>query len=49
MKTGSAAMIRKGWLFLQFTVSIILTIATAIIFKEIEHVKTGILDSIKTV
>ena len=39
MKTGSAAFIRKGLVVLQFTVSIILIIATAIIFQQIDHVK----------
>jgi putative ABC transport system permease protein len=40
MKTGSAALIRKGLVVLQFTVSIILIIATAIIFQQIEHVRS---------
>jgi putative ABC transport system permease protein len=40
LKTGSAAFIRKGLVVLQFTVSIILIIATAIIFQQIEHVRS---------
>ena len=40
MKTGSAAIIRKGLVVLQFTVSIILIIATVIIFQQIEHVRS---------
>ena len=39
MKTGSAALIRKGLVVLQFTVSIILIIATIIIYQQIQHVK----------
>ena len=39
MKTGSAALIRKGLVVLQFAVSIILIIATGVIFQQIEHVK----------
>ena len=40
LKTGSAAFIRKGLVVLQFTISIILIIATAIIFQQIEHVRS---------
>ncbi len=40
MKAGSAALIRKGLVVLQFTVSIILIIATSIIFQQIEHVRS---------
>ncbi|TDW96549.1 ABC transporter permease [Dinghuibacter silviterrae] len=39
LKTGSAALIRKGLVVLQFTVSIVLIIATVIIYQQIQHVK----------
>jgi putative ABC transport system permease protein len=39
VKTGSAAFIRKGLVVLQFTVSIILVIATVTIYRQIQHVK----------
>ncbi|MEO8404443.1 MAG: ABC transporter permease, partial [Chitinophagaceae bacterium] len=39
LKTGSAAMIRKGLVIVQFSVSIILIIGTIIIYKQIQHVK----------
>ncbi len=40
IKTGSAALIRKGLVVLQFTVSIVLIICTIIIFQQIQHVKS---------
>ena len=40
LKTGSAAIIRKGLVVLQFTVSIVLIVSTIIIFQQIEHVKS---------
>jgi predicted permease len=40
LKTGSAALIRKGLVITQFTVSIILIIATIIIYQQIQHVKS---------
>jgi putative ABC transport system permease protein len=39
LKAGSAAFIRKGLVVLQFSVSIILIIATIIIYQQIQHVK----------
>ena len=39
MKSGSAALIRKGLVVTQFTVSIVLIIATIIIFQQIQHIK----------
>jgi predicted permease len=39
LKTGSAALIRKGLVVLQFSVSIILIIATIIVYQQIQHVK----------
>ena len=40
LKTGSAAIIRKGLVVIQFAVSIILIISTIIIYRQIQHVKT---------
>jgi predicted permease len=40
LKTGSAAIIRRGLVVLQFTVSIVLIIATIIIYQQIQHIKT---------
>jgi predicted permease len=40
LKTGSAALIRKGLVVLQFTVSIVLIIATIIIYQQIQYVKS---------
>jgi putative ABC transport system permease protein len=40
LKTGSAAVIRKGLVVLQFTISIVLIIGTIIIFQQIQHVKS---------
>jgi putative ABC transport system permease protein len=39
MKSGSAALIRKGLVVTQFSVSIILIICTIIIFQQIEHAR----------
>ncbi len=39
MKSGSAALIRKGLVVMQFSVSIILIICTIIIFQQIEHAR----------
>jgi hypothetical protein len=39
LKTGSAALIRKGLVVLQFTISIVLIIGTIIIYQQIQHVK----------
>ncbi|MFT3935020.1 MAG: ABC transporter permease [Chitinophagaceae bacterium] len=39
MKAGSAAVIRKGLVVLQFTASIVLIISTIIIYQQIQHVK----------
>ena len=39
VKSGSAAWIRKGLVVTQFTVSIVLIIATIIIFQQIQHIK----------
>lgn len=38
-KRSSAALIRKGLVVLQFTISIILIISTLIIFQQIQHIK----------
>lgn len=40
MKGSSAAIIRKGLVVLQFSVSIILIICTIIIYQQIQHVKS---------
>jgi ABC-type antimicrobial peptide transport system permease subunit len=39
LKTGSAGLIRKGLVVLQFTVSVVLIISTIVIFQQIQHVK----------
>jgi putative ABC transport system permease protein len=39
MKSGSAQMIRKGLVVMQFSISIVLIISTLIIFQQIQHVK----------
>jgi putative ABC transport system permease protein len=39
LKSGSAALIRRGLVVLQFTVSIVLIISTIIIYQQIQHVK----------
>jgi putative ABC transport system permease protein len=39
LKSGSAALIRKGLVVLQFTISIVLIISTIIIYQQIQHVK----------
>ncbi|WP_202409429.1 FtsX-like permease family protein [Hufsiella arboris] len=39
VKTGSATIIRKGLVVLQFSISIILIISTIIIYRQIQHVK----------
>jgi len=39
LKDGSAALIRKGLVVLQFSISIILIICTVIIYQQIQHVK----------
>lgn len=40
LKAGGAAMIRKGLVVLQFSVSIILITSTIIIYKQIQHIKS---------
>ena len=40
LKTGSAAIIRKGLVITQFAVSIVLIISTIIIYQQIQHVKS---------
>jgi predicted permease len=40
LKTGSAAIIRKGLVVLQFATSIILIISTIIVYQQIQHVKS---------
>jgi len=40
LKTGSAGLIRKGLVIVQFTVSIVLIISTVIIYRQIQHVKS---------
>ena len=39
IKSGSASIIRKGLVVLQFAVSIILIVSTVIIYEQIQHVK----------
>lgn len=39
LKTGSAAIIRKGLVVTQFAVSIILIIGTIVIYQQVQHVK----------
>ncbi|SHN42953.1 ABC transporter permease [Chitinophaga sp. CF418] len=39
-KTGGAAFIRKGLVVLQFSISIMLIICTAVIYQQIQHVKS---------
>ncbi|MBS1921287.1 MAG: ABC transporter permease [Bacteroidetes bacterium] len=39
LKSGSAGVIRKGLVILQFSVSVILIISTIIIYRQIQHVK----------
>jgi ABC-type antimicrobial peptide transport system, permease component len=40
VKAGSAAVIRKGLVIIQFSVSIILIISTIIIYQQIQHIKS---------
>ena len=40
LKTGSAEIIRKGLVVLQFTISIMLIISTIVIYQQIQHVKS---------
>lgn len=39
LQTGSAALIRKGLVVLQFTVSVVFIISTMIVYLQIQHVK----------
>jgi ABC-type antimicrobial peptide transport system permease subunit len=39
IKSGSATLIRKGLVVLQFTVSVVFIISTIIIYMQIEHIK----------
>lgn len=39
LKGGSAGIIRKGLVVMQFTVSIVLIISTVIVYQQIQHVK----------
>jgi putative ABC transport system permease protein len=39
IKSGSAGLIRKGLVVMQFTVSIVLIIGTIVIYKQVQHVK----------
>lgn len=39
MKSGSAALVRRGLVVMQFSVSIVLIICTIIIFQQIQHVR----------
>jgi len=39
-KAGNAAIVRKGLVILQFTVSIVFIISTIVIYQQIQHVKT---------
>jgi ABC-type antimicrobial peptide transport system permease subunit len=40
MKSGSAAIVRKGLVVLQFTVSVVFIISTIVIYQQIQHVKS---------
>ena len=40
LKDGSAALIRKGLVVTQFSISIILIISTVIVYQQIQHVKS---------
>ena len=40
MKGSSAALVRKGLVVLQFTVSIVLIIGTIIIYQQVQHIKS---------
>jgi len=40
MKGSSAAIVRKGLVVLQFTVSIVLIIGTIIIYQQVQHIKS---------
>ncbi len=40
IKTGGAALIRRGLVVLQFTVSIVLIIGTLVIYLQVQHVKS---------
>lgn len=40
LKVGSAALIRKGLVVLQFSISIVFIIATIIIYQQIQHIKS---------
>lgn len=40
IKTGGAAIVRKGLVVLQFTISIVFIITTIIIYRQIQHVKS---------
>jgi predicted permease len=39
-KAGGAALVRKGMVVVQFTVSIVLIISTIIIYRQIQHIKS---------
>lgn len=39
LKDGSAAIIRKGLVVFQFSISIVLIISTVIVFQQVQHVK----------
>jgi putative ABC transport system permease protein len=39
LKTGSAALIRKGLVVVQFTVSVVFIISTIVVYMQIQHVK----------
>ncbi|MEP7373250.1 MAG: ABC transporter permease [Chitinophagaceae bacterium] len=40
MKDSSAAIVRKGLVVLQFTISIVLIIGTIIIYQQVQHIKS---------
>lgn len=40
IKSGSTAMVRKGLVVLQFTVSVVFIISTIVIYQQIQHVKS---------
>ncbi len=39
LKSGSAGLVRKGLVIIQFSISVILIISTVIIYQQIQHVK----------
>jgi len=40
LQTGSASIVRKGLVIVQFTISVVFIISTVIVYRQIQHVKT---------